>query len=57
MDDRSPTINTQSAEPLPVVVTIDSRANTNSGTNLISFTIPLRESQQPPSWQELLGQR
>jgi hypothetical protein len=57
MDDRSPTINTQSAEPLPVVVTIDSRANTNSGTNLISFTIPLREPQQPPSWQELLGQR
>ncbi len=57
MDDRSPTINAQSAEPLPVVVTLDSGTAACSSANLLSFTIPLREPQQPPSWQELLGQR
>lgn len=57
MDDRSPTINAQSTQPLPVTVTLDSSAATCSSTNLLSFTIPLRNPQQPPSWQELLGQR
>lgn len=57
MDERSPTTNAQSAQPLPVVVTLASSAATGSSTNLLSFTIPLREPQQHPSWQELLGQR
>lgn len=57
MDAPSPTINAQSAQPLPVVVTLESNPAACTSTNLISFTIPLREPQQPPSWQELLGHR
>lgn len=55
MDERSEA-SFQSDKPHPVVVTPDPGATGPSSAPL-SFTIPLRETQQPPSWQELLGQR
>ena len=55
MDDRSlPLPDTN--QPLPVVVTLDTGGATTNASPL-SFTIPLHEPQNPPSWLELLGQR
>lgn len=55
MDERSQA-NLQSDNPHPVVVTPDPCATSPSAAPL-SFTIPLHEPQNAPSWVELLGQR
>ena len=55
MDDRSLS-SPDTNQPLPVVVTLDTgTASTNASP--LSFTIPLHDPQNDPSWLELLGQR